>query len=84
MPLAVISVDTDYELEKGQIIYAVQPLFIILTSFPVKISDFLSQFKSSEKDLSTTFSEFTLDDEEPREESERLTLKYMKQLVRDI
>ncbi|KAG7092770.1 hypothetical protein E1B28_009093 [Marasmius oreades] len=42
-----------------------------------KISNFLSNFKSTEKDLNTTFSNITIEDEGDQEHMERLSLKYM-------
>ncbi|KAK7034043.1 DNA replication licensing factor MCM7 [Paramarasmius palmivorus] len=47
-----------------------------------KINNFLSTFKSTEKDLDTTFSNIHISDDDDGAQSELLSLKYMRQLQR--
>ncbi|KAL0066507.1 DNA replication licensing factor MCM7 [Marasmius tenuissimus] len=44
------------------------------------IKDFLNKFRSTEKDLNTTFSNIHINDEQDGQDQEQLPLKYMDQL----
>ena len=82
MSLPVVNINISYEDEKGAFLSPSYSTGDLNFSIPEKIRDFLSKFKSQEKDLASDFANIDIDSRDDSATSELATLKYMNQLVR--
>jgi hypothetical protein len=81
MSLPVVNINISYEDEKGAF-YPLPTTGRLIFYIPEKIRDFLSKFKSHDKDLANDFANIDIGSHDDNVPSETTSLKYMNQLVR--
>ena len=81
MSLPVVNINISYEDEKGAFFSYLFIAWGLIFFIPEKIRDFLSKFKSQEKDLVNDFANIDIDGRDDSTTSET-RIKYMTQLVR--